>query len=217
MPEELTKVLEELGLVGNKAQVGEQAWQQILVGEDHAEGFPEYFDEEELEELDVEEDTLIKAFQALLDGRRKQLDKLSADERTTSLTRAFDELEEQGIIARQNFSCCGTCAPGEIQEERKGGNPSRGYVYYHMQDAEQLVEDRSTMLGYGAFVDSYFEEEDWLALSDAKKDSEYERIALELMNSVVLPTLQRHGIEVSWEGSLDRRIGLSNVDYIADV
>src|SRR5690242_7887187 len=33
------------------------------------------------------------------------------------LDAAFAELEKAGIIARQNFSCCGTCGVGEIADE----------------------------------------------------------------------------------------------------
>lgn len=32
-------------------------------------------------------------------------------QKNSNLNRAFAALEEEGVIARQNFTCCGTCAP----------------------------------------------------------------------------------------------------------
>src|SRR5215207_6127853 len=33
------------------------------------------------------------------------------------LNQAFEDLEREGIISRQNFSCCGTCGTAEIVDE----------------------------------------------------------------------------------------------------
>ena len=51
---------------------------------------------------------------------------------------AFDALEADGVIARQHFSCCGTCGSSEIWDEvnaaEEAGRPARGYAFYHVQD-----------------------------------------------------------------------------------
>src|SRR5438270_13607378 len=70
------------------------------------------------------------------------------------LDAAFAELERAGIVARQDFSCCGNCGSSEIWDEMetvsRRGQRVRGYTFYHMQDTEAAVEGRGVYLGYGA-------------------------------------------------------------------
>ncbi len=70
------------------------------------------------------------------------------------LDAAFAELERRGIVARQNFSCCGTCGSAEIWDEmvqtRDAGQHVIGYTFYHMQDTESAVEGYGLYLNYGA-------------------------------------------------------------------
>ncbi|MCD4668910.1 MAG: hypothetical protein K8S14_00540 [Actinomycetia bacterium] len=61
--------------------------------------------------------------------------------------------EEHGIVARQNFSCCQSDGRseiwGEIREVR-AQRPVLGYVFYHGQDTEYVVESGNLFLAYGA-------------------------------------------------------------------
>ncbi|CAL1692936.1 hypothetical protein MMB232_03119 [Brevundimonas subvibrioides] len=70
------------------------------------------------------------------------------------LDAAFAALEADGVIARQNFSCCGSCGSHEIWDEidqaRDAGRPAHGYAFYHMQDTDAAVEGHGLYLGYGA-------------------------------------------------------------------
>src|SRR5262249_51814859 len=56
------------------------------------------------------------------------------------LDAAFDELDAAGVVARQHFSCCGTCGDTEIRDEMqqavKDGVPVRGFTFFHVQDTE---------------------------------------------------------------------------------
>ena len=70
------------------------------------------------------------------------------------LDRAFEDLEQRGIVARQNFSCCGTCGAGEIWDEMQtqieNGRARRGYTFYHVQDTESAADGYGLYLSYGA-------------------------------------------------------------------
>jgi hypothetical protein len=70
------------------------------------------------------------------------------------LASAFAELEAEGIVARMNFTCCGTCGHAEIGEEVAEDESARGYVFFHMQDADGLVEGDAPSLyfDYGAWT-----------------------------------------------------------------
>jgi hypothetical protein len=73
------------------------------------------------------------------------------------LDAAFDDLEEAGIVARQNFSCCSNCGHGEIWgeiEETQAERKVTGYVFYHMQDTEGVCSSGSLYLKFGAVAKS---------------------------------------------------------------
>ncbi|MBX9685514.1 MAG: hypothetical protein K2X27_02355 [Candidatus Obscuribacterales bacterium] len=113
------------------------------------------------------------------------------------LDKAFDELERNGIVARQNFTCCQTCGHAEIWEEveqAKQETEVKGYVFYHMQDTERVLEEGRLYLAYGASENA----DDETALRVAGQISEI---------------LQNNGFQVDWNGSLDKRICLENLSW----
>ena len=115
-------------------------------------------------------------------------------ERTDSdrLAAAFTALEAAGIIARQNFSCCGSCGSAEIWDEleavRAAGGPVSGYAFFHMQDTDHAVDGSDLYLNYGASVDG-------------------EDAALAVAHEIV-EHLQAHGLQTTWTGSWNQRIGV---------
>ena len=110
------------------------------------------------------------------------------------LDAAFAALEDDGVIARQNFSCCGNCGATEIWEEVRavedaGGAPVQGYAFYHMQDTEGAVDGGGLYLNYGACEDG-------------------EDAALAVARTIVAE-LEAHGLATQWDGSWDQRIGVT--------
>lgn len=188
-------------------------WEQIVTGVDEADEFCEIAEDD----FELDEQVLVQAFDQLLAARRAQQEAWPPEVRETPLTRAFASLAEIGVVAREAFSCCGNCGSGEIYDERDGSRVWRGYIYFHIQDAERIVEDRQTYVGYGAFPDAVLSEAEWSALSDTAKDETYRRLVTDLMRDEVVPVLERHGVEVEWDGDLGRRILLKGVDWYADV
>lgn len=108
------------------------------------------------------------------------------------LDAAFAALEDAGIVARQNFTCCGTCGSAEIWDEigeaRDSGRPVRGYGFYHMQDSESAAEGHGLYLNYGAV-------------------EEGEDAALAVGREIVV-TLARSGLSPDWNGSWSTRIAV---------
>lgn len=105
---------------------------------------------------------------------------------------AFAALEAAGIVARQHFSCCGTCGAKEIRDEMdrvaKEGTPVRGYTFFHIQDTEHAVDGESLFLSYGG-VDA-------------------DREAAVAIGHEVVATLREHGLHPAWNGRHANRIGL---------
>lgn len=196
-----------------EAELREQAWRWVVRGDDDAQSFVEYI-EDEMEAWGIDEATVETAFASVVAARRAQQSMWDPAART-GLTRAFEALAERGIVAREHFSCCGNCASGEIYDERDDSQRWRGYVYYHQQDTDGLIDSRSTYIGYGAFMDAWTTETEWMALPDAEREQRYARIVTALMRDDVIPVLEAHGATVVWDGSLGTRIRLDNVDYLA--
>jgi len=122
--------------------------------------------------------------EALQDHRRLQ----NAWPKVTDCDRldaAFAELERGGIVARQNFSCCGNCGAGEIWDEMESiartGVKVRGYTFYHMQNTWNAVDGCPLDLSYGAV-------------------REGKRAALTIARKVVV-VLRNHGLATEWNGT----------------
>ena len=195
-----------------RADLSEATWRMVLRGASNVDEYLELF-EEELKEAGVPEEAASRFFSSVIAHRRDQ--QASWGEASKSrLTAAFNELAEIGVIARQDFSCCGTCGSSEIFDERDDSRIWRGYVYFHSQDTDRIFEARQTYVGYGAFPDAYFSSTEWKAYSDAEKDTHYTRIVRELMAEVRI-VLERHDIGTEWDGELRARILLYNVDFLA--
>jgi hypothetical protein len=95
---------------------------------------------------------------------------------------AFRRLDEAGVVARQDFSCCLGCGVGEIGTEARGYPRPRGYVFYHQQDAERAAEGEDLFLAYGP-----------------------EEFG-EKVGARVVAALDAEGLATDWSGSVDQRI-----------
>jgi hypothetical protein len=112
------------------------------------------------------------------------------------LDAAFATLEATGIVARQHFSCCGTCGATQIIDEMdriaKDGQPVRGYTFFHVQDTEHAVDGEGLYLSYGA------------------ADHRDRQAAVEIGHEVVA-ALRAQGLQPTWNGRHAHRIGLPMV------
>lgn len=144
---------------------------------------------DEAEPTDIE--TFARAaLQDILIDYRSEQKRWPATTDCDRLDAAFAELESSGIVARQNFWCCGTCGLAAIDDELKEaesrGTEVRGYTFYHEQDTEAAVDGRGVYLYFGAVADG---EADALA------------IAREIQTA-----LQFYGLETEWDGTYGRRV-----------
>lgn len=148
--------------------------------------------------------------QYLIDARRAQQAGFG-EVPASKLDRAFEALRRAHVVAEQDFTCCNTCGHAEIE----GDQGDLGYVFFHQQDTESLAEYGSTYLSYGIFWPAHISEEEYKALSSSQREELYDATTIKLMKTVVIPTLQEHGIGVSWEGNVDTRILITDVEWYA--
>jgi hypothetical protein len=101
---------------------------------------------------------------------------------------AFTRLEEEGIVMRENFTCCGTCGAAEIGYEidfyREQGKLAVGYGFFHQQGTESAVDGYDLNFSYGSTV------QDATGASDIAIGK---RLADEMLKA---------GLKVDWNGEL---------------
>lgn len=68
-----------------------------------------------------------------------------------ALNGLFKELRKAGLVARQNFMCCGGCASAELASVLEAKPAKRGYAFFHRQQGERLAKgDRRCYIHYSA-------------------------------------------------------------------
>ncbi|MGW2678013.1 DUF6891 domain-containing protein [Streptomyces sp. NPDC001436] len=107
------------------------------------------------------------------------------------LTRAFATLEDAGITARENFTCCRSCGQSEIGGE--AGPDARGFVYFHTQCTDSAAAGHGLTLLYGGFDGS----------SDTTAAIGHEVVA----------ALAAAGLPTEWDGDPGRAITVTPLDW----
>ncbi|WP_028646945.1 DUF6891 domain-containing protein [Nocardiopsis sp. CNT312] len=106
------------------------------------------------------------------------------------LTRAFRALDESGILAREDCSCCDRCARDAVQAEAEAhsavaeGPNVRGYAFFHERDAEAAMGGGPLWIGFGALHE----------------------IRHAAVGDEIAQTLRAHGLTVTWDGDPDRKL-----------
>ncbi|WP_285558665.1 DUF6891 domain-containing protein [Actinoplanes regularis] len=196
-----------------RSEIEAEIWSWIVLGRDDAGEFADYLEEEERHGLTEEE--VISAYEGAFDARRAQ--QRAWGEVRSNLTLAFTELNELGVLAREDFACCGTCAATEIHDERDDSRHWRGYLWFHQQDTESLVTsaDGSVYLGYGAYPPEDFDVAAYDAMTDSEKAARYQADLERLLDDVVFPVLREHGMQVTWNREKSTRILLTGAHWYA--
>ena len=151
---------------------------------------------EDFETAMSERDRRVEVRQALVTAVQALVDEQESWPVLTDYDRlelAMDTLEDNGVVARQNFTCCGNCGAAEIGTEIEDyeamGHQARGYVFFHQQDTESAVEGHGLYFSYGA--------------AHSELDAAHIAIAQELFD-----LLQAVGLKPHWDGKIDHRVGV---------
>ncbi|MFI9272184.1 DUF6891 domain-containing protein [Kitasatospora sp. NPDC052896] len=107
------------------------------------------------------------------------------------LTRAFIALQEAGVTARENFTCCRNCGQSEIAGE--GGPDARGFVYFHSQCTDSAAAGHGLALLYGGF------------------DGSSETTGA--IGREVVAALEVVGLRAEWDGDPGRAITVTPLDW----
>ena len=111
------------------------------------------------------------------------------------LTKAFKKLDKEGILCRENFSCCTRCGHAQINEEieerieeDKDFEPF-GYAFYHEQDVESAVESNEICIAFGSWD------------GDDAADCAVGRKIVQVISA--------QGLQVDWDETAEQRIMVS--------
>ncbi|MET8148403.1 DUF6891 domain-containing protein [Actinoplanes sp. NPDC049668] len=197
-----------------RGEIEDEIWSWVVRGQDDAGDFLDYLEDDDSRQ-GVTDEELTEAYEKALDVRRAQ--QREWGEVRSNLTVAFAELNRLGVLAREDFACCGTCAATEIHDERDESRHWHGYLWYHQQDTESLVAstDGSVYLGYGAYPPADFDKAAYDALTEDEKRSRYLADVEHMLDDLVFPVLRRHGMRVEWDRDQATRILLTGANWYA--
>ncbi|WP_203717146.1 DUF6891 domain-containing protein [Asanoa siamensis] len=197
-----------------RSEIEEEIWDWVVRGEDDPDEFVDYFDDEEDRHSATDED-LAEAYAQALTARRAQ--QQAWGEVRANITAAFEELNGLGVVARENFSCCGTCASGEIHDERDDSRHWQGYLWFHQQDTDSLImsDKGEVWLGYGVYPPADFDEDAYEKLSEAEQRASYQADLERLLDDVAFPVLRKHGMKVTWNRRQSTRIQVTGAQWYA--
>ena len=105
---------------------------------------------------------------------------ISSDDR---LTMAFEVLDGQDIFTKERYWCCQSCGCAALEND--ADPESRGYVFYHEQDAENKDAGQDFYLAFGTI--------------SGKQTAEQ-------IGAEIVATLKAHGIGTDWNGDAATRI-----------
>ena len=129
---------------------------------------------------------------------------------SNKLTALFKQLRKEGFIARQSFSCCGSCAGYEIATKVKEMPEAKraevkGSVFYTKQDTPDVRNEAGVYIAYGQI--------------GVHEVGDFGLPSLEIGQRVA--ALARElGLDVDWNGEASQKIWLSLPEpqpVIADV
>ncbi|MCA8985676.1 MAG: hypothetical protein KDA76_18305 [Planctomycetaceae bacterium] len=111
------------------------------------------------------------------------------------LDRAFDQLNENGIIALQNAGYTMSDGLSDVGEElqQRGRANAKGYCFYHGQDLERAVSGGGLMIAFG--------------------DLDDDKTAKTKIGSLVRDVFESHGFSTEWNGDPETRIGIPNIEW----
>ncbi|WP_430336141.1 DUF6891 domain-containing protein [Rhodococcus sp. ACT016] len=137
---------------------------------------------------------------------------------------AFADLEQRGILARMNFTCCVKCGTVEIDEERTPADPPMdgwcpwkqwAYTFFHMQDAERLGDEPADLLlSYSSFRPAPDTDPALIAAAcSGDRVAEQEMVAYTdgVVGRTVVDALRSRGLTVDWNGDTSHRICVTDV------
>lgn len=115
-----------------------------------------------------------------------------------AITKAFNLMNERGLIARENYECCQSCGGYAITveaekmiDEGKPKDEIKGCCFYHEQDMDNRCDGGEFYLAYG--------------LMESGKHG-YIGLSNEEVGRIVTACLTEVGVEFEWDGDGGTRI-----------
>ena len=157
----------------------------------------EIITEEAFEPGEINKDEANNAITAELIRKSQEEVIWPAETDCDKLDRAFSELNAMGVIALQNAGYTQSDGMEDMVEQydELGGDtsPVIGYSFYHGQDLERAVRGEGLMLTFGDING---------------EDEKGEKIG-----QIIHDTLRKAGFNVEWDGTINKRIEIKNLDW----
>lgn len=199
----------------------EYVWVQIVRGEDDVEELVnDFIDVYDLESSAATSAVVAEFISRAMMIRRQQIAALkkAGFSGKSNLTLAFEKLQQQGVLALEDFSCCNNCGHDEATElMNEDSNRWQAYVFFHEQDTERLIETGETCLRFYCNHRRICSAEEWQTLDRAQKEALLDKRLQELFVMVLVPTFAEYGMPVEWNGDVQSCMMLKNAFFFRDL
>ena len=148
---------------------------------------------EDIMEADADERMLREFAESELRAKLKEEAQWLAETDCDRLDKAFDALNNGGVIALQNAGFTMSEGYTEVTEalaEREPGE-IRGYCFFHGQDLERAINGNGLTLAFGDLADT--------------------PEGIVSVGELVKKEFEKHGFTVDWDGNPEKRIDLPNI------
>ncbi len=181
-----------------KDEAIEQLEKDVLFGFENGDDLLESISEMFYDESDFDEEWLKQEIDSRL--KKHKADSLKWEKPTDfdRLVKSFDELNKNKIVSLHKAGY--TRSDGEddcseiIAELKEIGINAKGYCYYHTQDLERAIgEEKMLFIGF----DSYNRDD---------------KLAKEIAEEIIA-VLTENGFSTKWNGSIDTRIEILNINW----
>lgn len=139
-----------------------------------------------------------KALQEALAAHQREQESWPDVTDVTRLRDVFDTLNGKGILALEDLGFDHNEGYHLLHERYEGLSDQAGitgFCFFHEQDVERVVDERSLLLSFGS-IDPEREDDDGPAVGKA-----------------IVEELVRAGFTVEWDGSVEERIAIPGFDW----
>ncbi|CAM4369593.1 DUF6891 domain-containing protein [Gillisia limnaea] len=176
----------------------EQLQKDVLFGFEDRDDLLESISEMFYDEDDFDENWLKKEIDIRLKKHQNESLKWGKPTDFDRLVKSFDELNKDKIVSLHKAGYTKSDGEGDcteiIDKLKEIGINAKGYCYYHTQDLERAIgEEKMLFIGF----DSY------------NRDNE---LAKEIGEKII-GVLTKYGFNTKWNGSIDTRIEILDIDW----
>lgn len=217
LPAAVSRALAELDNPISDELALHRLWFQILRGDGDITNLTQFFIGYNTL-YNVDDRVVRKFIVSIVAARRKQIAELRdiGFRPVSNLTLSFRALRNKGVLALEDYTCCEECGHDGAAATLREDPRWLAYIFFHHHDTEELVYSGETFMTYHYNPVHMCGVGQWESLNWASKQALLAQHMQELFSTLLVPTLNKYGIAVEWNGNPGTRIHVRNAFFFRE-